>query len=132
MTTVLNPNILFRDLFPNTELGIDLKLLTRKPGRLPIGEPLPGILTRDSETHMTFMEGYVSVAKRRQKRNPKPYDGMLLSYTQREDGTYRCNFKDFVIKPSLTMNELRKMANKIRNEIINGYPGRIEKEANNL
>ena len=124
--------ILFHDLFPNTELGIDLKLLTRKPGRLPIGEPLPGFLTRDSETHMTFMEGYVSAAKGRQKRNPKPYDGMLLSYTQREDNTYRLNFKDFVIKPSLTMNELRKMANKIRNEIINGYPGLIEKETGNL
>lgn len=125
-------NILFRDLFPNTELGMDVKFLTRKPGRLPIGETIAGFVTRDSDTHITIIEGDVATpAKVAHKRNPKPYDGELLTYTQREDDTYRSNFKDFVIMPSLSMKQLRKLANRIKNEIINGYPGLIEKEEGN-
>lgn len=53
---------LFRDLFPNTELGVDLKLLTRKPGRLPVGGMTMGIITRDDEDHFTFTEAEVSKA----------------------------------------------------------------------
>lgn len=33
-------NLKFNNFYPNTELGIDLKLLTRKPGRLGMGEYL--------------------------------------------------------------------------------------------
>ena len=53
MKSVLNDNMnessnkLGRELFPNTELGIDLKLMTRKPGRLAVGEYLDGTITRD-------------------------------------------------------------------------------------
>lgn len=42
--------------FPNTELCIDLKLLTRKPGRMITGKYLCGILTRDNDDHYTFIE----------------------------------------------------------------------------
>lgn len=121
--------ILFKDFYPNTELGMDIKLLTRKPGRLPIGEAHHGFITRDGETHMTFTEGDAAAAKVRQKRNPKPFEGQLITFTQREDDTYRLNFKDFVIESSLTMKELRKLANNIKNEIINGYPGLIVKNS---
>lgn len=120
-------NILFHNLFPNTELGMDIKLLTRKPGRLPVGEALSGALTRDGETHMTFVEGAKAV-RVPQKRYPKPYDGVLLSFTQREDGTYRCNFKDFVVAASFSEKQLRQLANRIKNEFVNGYPGFVEKE----
>ena len=47
---------LFRSLFPNTELDVDLKLLTRRPGRLAEGERLHGIIERDGEEHFTFVE----------------------------------------------------------------------------
>ena len=44
------------NFYPNTELGIDLKLLTRKPGRLGIGEYLDGAITHDGEDHFTFVQ----------------------------------------------------------------------------
>lgn len=47
---------LFRSLFPNTELDVDLKLLTRRPGRLAEGERLHGVIERDGEEHFTFVE----------------------------------------------------------------------------
>lgn len=119
---------LFKDLYPNTELGQDVKLLTRKPGRLPIGESLPGFLTRDSDTHMTFEESVMAEpAKEKTKRYPKPYDGILLSLTQRDDETLRSHFKDFVILPTLTDREVRRLANKIKNEFITGYQAFREK-----
>jgi hypothetical protein len=43
-------------LHPNTELGIDLKLFTRKPGRMPLGSYLDGIITHDGEDHFTFVQ----------------------------------------------------------------------------
>ena len=60
MNIVLNGNMnessikLEKGFYPNTELGIDLKLLTRKPGRLGIGEYLDGAITHDGEDHFTF------------------------------------------------------------------------------
>lgn len=62
MNAVLNDNMnessnkLGRELFPNTELGIDLKLMTRKPGRLAVGEYLDGTITRDGEDHFSFIQ----------------------------------------------------------------------------
>lgn len=53
MNAVLNANMnessnkLVKGFYPNTELGIDLKLITRKPGRLGIGEYLGGAITHD-------------------------------------------------------------------------------------
>lgn len=41
---------------PNTELCVDLKLLTREPGRLPMGKMLSGVITRDDYEHYTFLE----------------------------------------------------------------------------
>ena len=49
-------NLKFKNFYPNTELGIDLKLITRKPGRLGIGEYLDGAITHDGEDHFTFVQ----------------------------------------------------------------------------
>ena len=55
MNTVLNGNMdessskKEKGFYPNTELGIDLKLITRKPGRLAVGEYLDGAITHDGE-----------------------------------------------------------------------------------
>lgn len=43
-------------IHPNTELCIDLKLLTRKPGRLRPGEQMCGILMRESEDCFLFLQ----------------------------------------------------------------------------
>lgn len=77
-------------LHPNTELGIDLKLLTHKQGRLKLGSSLPGILTHDSEEHFTFLETQPSTAG---KRNPHVFEGKYITITRRDDGSLRPNFK---------------------------------------
>ena len=43
-------------LYPNTELDVDLKLVTQKQGRMELGEYLDGMITRDGEDHFTFVE----------------------------------------------------------------------------
>lgn len=53
---VLRSHPLFKGYFPNTELSIDLKLLTRNPGRMGIGVGIPGTIVRDGEYHYTFIE----------------------------------------------------------------------------
>ena len=63
MNTVLNGNMdessskKEKGFYPNTELGIDLKLITRKPGRLGIGEYLDGAITHDGEERLREEEG---------------------------------------------------------------------------
>ena len=43
-------------LYPNTELDVDLKLVTQEQGRMELGEYLDGMITRDGEDHFTFVE----------------------------------------------------------------------------
>ena len=42
--------------YPNTELGIDLKLMTKEPGRMAVGEHLDGAISHDGEDHFTFVQ----------------------------------------------------------------------------
>ena len=51
-----DPDQLFKDIFPHTELAVSLKFLTHKPGRIPVDSFLHGVITRDSEEHYTFVE----------------------------------------------------------------------------
>ena len=44
------------NFYPNTELGIDLKLLTCRPGRIETGKVVNGTITRDGEDHFTFVQ----------------------------------------------------------------------------
>ena len=94
MKSVLNDNMnessnkLGRELFPNTELGIDLKLMTRKPGRLAIGEYLDGAITRDGEDHFSFIQD--DSCKKKVKviqRNPHVYEGTFININRKPDGT---------------------------------------------
>lgn len=43
-------------LHPNTELCVDIKLLTQKRGPMEDGEEIIGVIKRDSEMHFTFTE----------------------------------------------------------------------------
>ena len=47
---------LFKDIHPHTELGVNLKLMTRGHGRMPEGTCLVGTILHDGENHFTFME----------------------------------------------------------------------------
>ena len=43
-------------LFPDTHLCVDLKLITHNQGRIPVGAYLHGTITRDEEDHFRFVE----------------------------------------------------------------------------
>lgn len=77
-------------LFPHTELNVDLKLLTQKPGRMPEGKCLEGILAHDKEDRYVFTEMPLQAARR---RNPQVFNGRYITVTQRRNGTYRVNMK---------------------------------------
>lgn len=81
-------NLKFKNFYPNTELGIDLKLITRKPGRLDIGEYLDGAITHDGEDHFTFVQN--DSEKKKDKvvqRNPHVYEGTYINVNRKKDGT---------------------------------------------
>ena len=73
--------------YPHTEPGIDLKLLARHRGRLPIGGYLGGTIVHDGEGHYSFVE----IARDRrwipQQRNPHIYEGRFVNVNRRPDGT---------------------------------------------
>ena len=84
---------LFKTLFPNTEVGIDLKLLTRQSGRLPKGKILDGIIVRKGADFYMFLENEhdkesVTVAR----RNPIVFEGGCINVHRLSDGTLRLAF----------------------------------------
>lgn len=83
---------LFDDIYPNTELGIDLKLLTLKPGRIGEGEFIPGMLTRDSESHYSFVQNASKKSRVAYPRNPRFYSGRSINVSQHSDGTLYPSF----------------------------------------
>lgn len=83
---------LFRDIFPNTEPAVDLKLLTRKPGRLPVGVPVKGSIVNDGSDHFTFLQdahkGKTVVAH----RNPIVVRGTFVNVHLKADGSFYPTF----------------------------------------
>lgn len=77
-----------QSVYPNTEPCVDLKLLTREPGRIPLGNYLDGAITRDAEDHFLFIEN--ATDKKRndvQQRNPHVYEGVYININRKPDGT---------------------------------------------
>lgn len=79
-------------LYPNTELGVDLKLVTQEQGRMELGEYLDGMITRDGEDHFTFVENDTERGKA-ERRNPSIYMGQWINVKRRADGTVYPTFK---------------------------------------
>ena len=73
--------------YPHTEPGIDLKLLTRHRGRLPIGGCLGGVITHDGEGHYSFVEHAGEGRWIPQQRNPHIYEGRFVNVNRRPDGS---------------------------------------------
>lgn len=73
--------------YPHTEPGIDLKLLTRHRGRLPIGGYLGGVITHDGEGHYSFVEHAGEGRWIPQLRNPHIYEGRFVNVNRRPDGS---------------------------------------------
>ena len=84
---------LFKDLFPNTEPCVDLKLLTRKPGSLNIGDSLPGSIIHDDERHFTFLQEVQEKKPSMIHRNPRVFKGEYINIVRMEDGTMRPTFR---------------------------------------
>lgn len=103
---------LFRDLWPNTELSIDLKLLTRKPGRLKVGEHRKGELIRDGEFHLTFIESALGKIGTVVQRNPIVYRGLYVNIHSREDGTLYPTFNRPRFDKDLTFQDFCRKAAK--------------------
>ena len=83
---------LFRDIFPNTELGIDLKLLTRKPGRLPVGVPVDGSIVNDGSDHFTFVQNAFKRKKVTVNRSLFVLRGKYVNLHLKEDGSFYPTF----------------------------------------
>lgn len=79
-------------LYPNTELDVDLKLVTQEQGRMELGEYLDGMITRDGEDHFTFVENDTEQRKA-ERRNPSIYMGQWINVKRRADGTVYPTFK---------------------------------------
>ena len=91
---------LFRDLFPNTELGVDLKIISRKRGRMSVGEYINCMLTRDDEDHYTAVETDLRVKAAAEQRNPIVFSGVCVNVHRAADGSLyavlkRPKFTDF-------------------------------------
>lgn len=84
---------LFKDLHPNTEPCVDLKLYTRKPGRLPVGANIKCILVHHSEDGYTCIEDSPEMKKPRvTRRNPVIFVGDCVNVHLLADGTKRLEF----------------------------------------
>ncbi len=79
-----------RKAYANTELNVDLKLLTQKPGRMPVGAYLNGVIAHDKEDRYVFTETPLQAAG---KRNPRVFNGQFITITRWDDGSYHPNFK---------------------------------------
>ena len=81
----VDPEQLFRDFYPNTELSIDLKLLTRKPGRMPVGDSISCMLTRDDDFRYIAVENAIE-KKVAGPRNPHVYAGKRINVNRKSNG----------------------------------------------
>lgn len=79
-------------LYPNTELDVDLKLVTQEQGPMELGEYLDGMITRDGDDHFTFVENDTERGKAT-RRNPSIYMGQWINVKRRADGTVYPTFK---------------------------------------
>ena len=68
----------FTHLFSNTELGIDLKLFTCRPGRIASGKVTNGAIMRDSEDHFTFVEHHQPI-RTKLSADPHLYRGTCVN-----------------------------------------------------
>jgi len=96
---------LLKGLHPNTEPCIDLKLYTRKPGRMPVGAYLKCIMVHDSEERYTCIEDCHEEKKViNVLRSPHVWKGSCVNVVRRADGNLYPTFnrpqytKDFTFQ----------------------------------
>ena len=111
-----------------TELCVNVKTLLRSDVRMMPGKEYLGVMRRDVdceeyryEEHFTFKEINPSANG---KRNPRLFDGKLITVTRQADGTPRLNFKKLRIDKGFSVE---RYALAVYNEICIGLEGLVEK-----
>lgn len=102
---------LFKNLHPDTHLDVDLKLLTREPGHIPVGAMLDGAITRDEVNHFCFIQN----APEKKKvlvtmRNPHVYLGKRINVNRKDDGTLYPTFNRPQYTESFTFQDFCREA----------------------
>jgi len=114
--------VAYRDrLHPNTELCVDLKLLTRKPGRLPVGKSLGGALAHNGEQEYTFVEGQPKVTYR---RYPLVFSGFYVNIHRHDDGTLHPSLKRVAVTEDFDIEGYAKVVALELNRALNGLVGK--------
>ena len=102
---------LFKDFFPDTHLDVDLKLMTREPGRMPVGAMLDGAITHDEEDHFTFIQNDPEKKKVVvTMRNPHVYVGKRINVNRKDDGTLYPTFNRPQFTGSFTFQDFCREA----------------------
>jgi len=110
--------VAYRDrLHPNTELCVDLKLLTRQPGRLPVGKSLGGALAHNGEQEYTFVEGQPKVTYR---RYPLVFSGFYVNIHRHDDGTLHPSLKRVAVTEDFDIEGYAKVVALELNRALNG------------
>lgn len=118
-----------QSVYPNTEPCVDLKLLTREPGRIPLGNYLDGVITRDAEDHFLFIEN--ATDKKRndvQKRNPHVYEGVYININRKPDATLYPTFNRPQFNEQLTFVEFCRRAAKELVQVASGFATSLGEE----
>ena len=112
----------YRDrLHPNTELCVDLKLLTRQPGRLPIGKSLGGALAHNGEQEYTFVEGQPKVTYR---RYPLVFSGFYVNIHRHDDGTLHPSLKRVAVTEDFDIEGYAKVVALELNRALSSLVGK--------
>ena len=104
----------------NTDLCMDVKTILRSDRVTKIGKGYPGVLTRDTDEHYTFIETVPSAPR---KRNPHVFKGKFITVTRRDDGSVHPNFKPLKIDEDFC---LEQYAIGVSNELLWALEGLIE------
>ena len=106
----------------NTDLCMDVKTILHSDSITKIGKDYQGLLTRDTDSHYTFIENFSQIVA---KRNPHVFRGQYITVTRRDDGTYSPNFRPI---PTGRGFRLERYALGVYNEICLALEGLIEEE----
>lgn len=83
---------LFKDRFPDTHLCVDVKVLSAKPGRIPIGKFFEGYFTRNDEDKFLIIEKASDKKVKTVQRNPVIFAGRCVNVHLLSDGSKRLEF----------------------------------------
>lgn len=106
---------LFSDFFPDTHLDVDLKVISRKPGRMHVGANINCMLTRDDEDHYTAVEADLRGKTAAERRNPVVFSGVCVNVHRAADGSMYPTFNRPLFTAAYTFRDFcREAAEELR------------------